>query len=128
MNKRDLKKLTKAELIRFLLKQQAQKPSNSAKQIVNDYEYIIQPPEKFRDTYKPIPPLTTGKWESVKPKPVPCKSVKQMVKEYEDIIQPPEQFRDGHKPIPKPRTDRPLQMQNARRPPKSQRPPPPPSK
>ena len=51
-----------------------------------------------------------------------------MVKEYEDIIQPPEQFRDGYKPIPKPRTDRPLQMQNARRPPKPQRPPPPPPK
>ena len=48
------------------------------------------------------------------------------LKEYEDIIQPPEQFRDGYKPIPKPRTDRPLQMQNARRPPKPQRPPPPP--
>ena len=48
-----------------------------------------------------------------------------MVKEYEDIIQPPEQFRDRYKPIPKPRTDRPLQMQNARRPPKPQRPPPP---
>ena len=51
------------------------------------------------------------------------KSVKQMVEEYEDIIQPPEPFRDGYKPIPKPRTDRPLQMQNARRPPKPQRPP-----
>ena len=51
-----------------------------------------------------------------------------MVKEYEDIIQPPEQFRDGYKPIPKPRTDRPLQMQNARRLPKPQRPPPPPPK
>ena len=48
-----------------------------------------------------------------------------MVKEYEDIIQPPEQFRDGYKPIPKPRTDRPLQMQKARRPPKPQGPPPP---
>ena len=105
MNKRDLKKLTKAQLIRLLLKQQAQKPSNSAKQMVNDYEDIIQPPEQFRDTYKPIPPPRTGKWESIKPKPVPRKSVKQMVKEYEDIIQPPEQFRDGYKPIPKPRTD-----------------------
>ena len=51
-----------------------------------------------------------------------------MVKEYDDIIQPPEQFQDGYKPIPKPRTDRPLQMQNARRPPKPQRPPPPPPK
>ena len=51
-----------------------------------------------------------------------------MVKEYEDIIQPPEQFRDGYKPIPKLRTDRPLQMQNARRLPKPQRSPPPPPK
>ena len=35
-----------------------------------------------------------------------------MVKEYEDIIQPPEQFRDGYKSIPKPRTDRPLQLED----------------
>ena len=48
MNKRDLKKLTKAQLIRLLLNQQAQKPSNSVKQMVNDYEDIIQPPEQFR--------------------------------------------------------------------------------
>ena len=42
MNKRDLQKLTKAQLIKLLLKQekdrQAEKPSNSAKQMVNDYE------------------------------------------------------------------------------------------
>ena len=114
MNKRDLKKLTKKQLIKLLLKQQAQKPRNSVK-----HEDIIQPPEQFRDTCKPIPPPRTGKWESVKP--VPCNSVKQMVKEYEDIIQPPEQFRDAYKPIPKPRTDRPLKMQNARRPPKPTR-------
>ena len=98
MNKRDLKKLTKTQLIKLLLKQQAQK------QMVNKHEDIIQPPEQFRDTYKPIPPPRTGKWESVKPKPVTRNSVKQMAKEYEDIIQPPEQFRDTYKPIPKPRT------------------------
>ena len=57
---------------------------------------------------RPTPPPRTGKWENVKPKPVPRKSVKQMVKEYEDIIQPP----DGYKPIPKPRTDRPLQVED----------------
>ena len=125
MNKRDLKKLTKAQLIKLLLKQQAQKPRNSVKQMVNEHEDIIQPPEQFRDSYKPMPPPRTGKWESVKPKPVPCKSVKQMVNEYEDIIQPPEQFRDAYKPIPKPRTDRPLKMQNARIPPKPTRKPPP---
>ena len=47
MNKRDLKNLTKAQLIRLLLKQekyrQAQKPSNSVKQMVSEYEDIIQP-------------------------------------------------------------------------------------
>ena len=50
MNKRDLKKLTKAQLIKLLLKQQAQKPRNSVKQMVNEHEDIIQPPEQFRDT------------------------------------------------------------------------------
>ena len=65
MNKRDLKKLTKAQLIKLLLKQQAQRPTNSVKQMVNEYEDIIQPPEQFRDTYKPTPPPRTGKWESV---------------------------------------------------------------
>ena len=78
MKKIDLKKLTKGQLIKLLMNQRK----------------------------KPIPPPRTGKWESVKPKPVLRKSVKQMVKEYGDIIQPPEQFRDGYKPIPNPRTDR----------------------
>ena len=86
MNKRDLKKLTKDQLIKLLLKQQAQKPRNSVK-----HEDIIQPPR-------------TGKWESVKPKPVPRNSVKQMVKQYEDIIlSPPKGFRDRPpKPTRKP--------------------------
>ena len=106
MEKKDLKKLTKGQLIKLLLKQEKKKP----KVVIVD------------DT-KPTPPPRIGKWENVKPKPIPRKSVKQMVKEYEDIIQPPEQFRDGYKPIPKPRTDRPLQM---RRPPKPTRKPPPP--
>ena len=112
MEKKDLKKLTKGQLIKLLLK----KVSNHEDLLDND---------PFKDEVaqriKPTPPPRTGKWENVKPKPVPRKSVKQMVKEYEDIIQPPEQFRDGHKPIPKPRTDRQLQMQ---RPPKPTRAPP----
>ena len=88
MKKEDLKKLSKEQLIKMLLK----------------------PKVVIVDT-KPTPPPRTGKWENVKPKPVPRNSVKQMVKEYEDhIIQPPEQFRDGYKPIPKLRTGRPLQM------------------
>ena len=48
---------------------------------------------------------------SVKPKPVSRKNVKQMVKEYEDVIQPPEQFLRWYRSIPKPRTDRPLQLE-----------------
>ena len=83
MNKKNLKRLSKSQLIKLLLKQEAQKPSNS----VNEHEEII----------KPIPPPRTGKWESVKPKPVQRKSVN------EDIILPPKQFRDRPpKPTRKP--------------------------
>ena len=69
MNKKDLKRLSKSQLIKLLLKQEAKKPSNS----INEHEEII----------KPIPPSRTGKWESIKPKPVPRKSVN------EDTILPP---------------------------------------
>ena len=72
MEKEDLKKLINEQLIELLM--------NKRK--------------------KPNTPPRTGKWASVKPKPVPRKSVN------EDIIQPP----DRYKPIPKPRTDRPLQI------------------
>ena len=59
---------------------------------------VAQEPTK---RIKPTPPLRTGKWESVKLKPIPCKSVN------EDLILPPP---DGYKPIPKPRTDRSIQI------------------
>ena len=62
MEKKDLKKLTKGQLIKLLLKQEAKKP---------------------------IPPPITGKWESVKPKPVPRKSVNEDI-----ILPPPKGFRD----------------------------------
>ena len=85
MEKKDLKKLTKGQLIKLLLK----KVSNHEDLLDND---------PFKDVVtqriKPTPPPRTGKWESVKPKPIPCKSVNE----------------DGYKPIPKPRTDRPLQI------------------
>ena len=54
MNKRDLKKLTKGQLIKLLLKQEKKKP----KVVIVD------------DT-KPVPTPRTGKWENVKPKPIP---------------------------------------------------------
>ena len=96
MEKKDLKKLTKGQLIKLLLK----KVSNHEDLLDNDpfKDEVTQEPAK---RIKPLPPPRTGKWESIKPKPVPCKSVN------EDLILPPP---DGYKPIPKPRTDRPLQI------------------
>ena len=79
--KKDLKKLTKRQLIKLLLK----KVSNHEDLLDND-------PFKDEVAQEPTPAPRTGKWESVKPKPVPRKSVNE----------------DGYKPIPKPRTDRPL--------------------
>ena len=84
MDKKNLKKLNKSELINLLLKQQKPK--------------II-----IVDDTKPSP-------KPRRPVPTPRKSVKDMVKEYEDnIISPPPQFRDDHKPIPLPRTKKPSQ-------------------
>ena len=96
MEKKDLKKLTKGQLIKLLLK----KVSNHEDVFDNDpfKDEVTQEPTK---RIKPTPPLRTGKWKSVKPKPVPHKSVN------EDLILPPP---DRYKPIPKPRTDRPLQI------------------
>ena len=84
MDMKDLKKLTKGQLIKLLLK----KVSNHEDLLDNDPFK-----DKVTQRIKPTPPPRTGKWESVKPKPIPRKSVNE----------------DGYKPIPKPRTDRPLQ-------------------
>ena len=71
MEKKDLKKLTKGQLIKLLSK----KVSNHEDLLDNDpfKDEVVQEPTKPR----------TGKWESIKPKPVPRKSVN------EDIILPP---------------------------------------
>ena len=82
MNKRDLKKLTKKQLIKLLLKQQAQKPRNSVK-----HEDIIQPPEQFRDTYKPIPkPL---KMQNARRPPKPTRKLPPVPKVEEHITNVP---------------------------------------
>ena len=87
MNKRDLEKLSKTQLIIMLLKQQ-KKPKII---IVDD----AKPSPKPR---RPVPTPRT------------YKSVKDMVQQYEDnIIIPPPEFRDDYKPIPTPRTKKPLQ-------------------
>ena len=90
MNKKDLKKLSKSQLINLLLKQSVMKP----KIIMADDTKPVPAPR----TYKPRPPV-----------PTPRKSVKQMTKEYEEnIILPPMQFRDDYKPIPAPRSKKPV--------------------
>ena len=101
MEKKDLKKLTKGQLIKLLLKQKKlKKVSNHEELLDNDpfKDEVAQEPTK---RIKPTLPPRTGQWESVKPKPVPHKSVN------EDLMLPPP---DRYKPIPKPRTDRPLQI------------------
>ena len=79
MNKKDLKKLSKSELIELLLKQDN----------------------------KPVPIAAPRTVRPIRPIPAPRKSVNQMVQDYENnIILPPLEFRD--KPIPKPRTKKPV--------------------
>ena len=62
MEKKDLKKLTKGQLIKLLLKE------------VSNHEDLLDN-DPFKDEVaqriKPTPPPRTGKWESIKPKPVP---------------------------------------------------------
>ena len=88
MNRSDLSKLTKSQLINLLLKQDSEikkcQLKHTKQQPKNDN--IILPPPEFQDDYKPVP--------------APRKSVKQMVQEYEDnIILPPQEFQDDYKPI-----------------------------
>ena len=77
MEKKDLKKLTKGQLIKLLSK----KVSNHEDLLDNDpfKDEVVQEPTKPR----------TGKWESIKPKPVPRKSVNEDI-----ILPPPKGFRD----------------------------------
>ena len=93
MDKASLKKLSKSELIKLLLKQEKKKPKII---VVDD----TKPVPALR-TYKPRPPI-----------PTPRKNVKQMVKQYEEnIILPPPEFRDNYKPIPALRTKKPMDKQ-----------------
>ena len=82
MNKKDLKRLSKSQLIKLLLKQKAKTPRNS----VNEHE----------ETIDPIPPLKTGKLESIKPRHVPQKGVNEDI-----ILPPPKPTRKPQPPTPK---------------------------
>ena len=112
MEKKDLKKLTEGQLIKLLLKQKKSKKVRNHEDLLDNNPFKDEVAQEPAKSIRPPPPPRTEKWESVKPKP--RKSVN------EDLILPPP---DGYKPIPKPRTDRPLKMQNARRPPKPTRKP-----
>ena len=70
MNKSDLKKLSKSELIRLLLKQE--------KKSIRP----IPAPRKSVDQIRPIPALRKSV-NQIRPIPAPCKSVNQMVQDYE---------------------------------------------
>ena len=85
MEKKDLKKLTKSQLIKLLLKQEKKKPKvvivDDTKPVPTPRTYKSRPPVptprnkvnqlvQFFEN-KLTPPPRTGKWESVKPKPVP---------------------------------------------------------
>ena len=83
LNKRDLEKLSKAELIKMVKK--LQKKAKKSKIVIVDDDYRPVPPPR---TYKPIPAPSAN--ETIKkPVPKPSKSVKQTVNEYEDLILPP---------------------------------------
>ena len=87
MNKSDLKKLSKSQLIQLLLKQDLEMkkfksrnpipaPHKSVKQMVQEYEdNIILPPLEFRDDYKP-----TTKPRTKKPTPLPRTKIEQVDK------------------------------------------------
>ena len=117
MDKASLKKLSKSQLIKLLLKQENKKPiqqkrrpiptpRKSVKEMVKQYEdNIIQPPAEFRDNYKPVRTPRT-----VKRKPIPTprtiikqtdKALKGFAKSYEINI------RNKRDPL--------VQMQNTRK-------------
>ena len=103
MGKKDLKKLIKGQLIKLLLKQKKSKEVSNHEDSLNNDPFKDEVAQEPAKCIKPPPPPRTGKWKSVKPKPIPRKNVNEDL-----ILPPPEQFQDGYKPIPKPRTDRPL--------------------
>ncbi|XP_068753693.1 uncharacterized protein [Montipora capricornis] len=94
MNKSDLEKLSKSELIKLIIKQNTKpvpaprtktrpipKPRKSVQQMVQNYEEnIILPPLEFRDGYKPVPAPRTKK-------PVPAPRTKQPIPLPRTIIQ-----------------------------------------
>ena len=116
MDKASLKKLSKSQLIKLLMKQDnntpiLQKrpvpaPRKSVKEMVKRYEEnIILPPMQFRDNYKPIPKQRTVKR---KPVPTPRTVIKQIDKALNGFVKSYEiDLRNDKDPL--------IQMQNTRK-------------
>ena len=115
MDKASLKKLSKSQLIKLLLKQENKKPiqqkrrpiptpRKSVKEMVKRYEEnIILPPMQFRDNYKPVPSVRTVK----KPVPTPRTVIKQIDKALKGFVKSYEiNIRNERDPL--------VQMQNTR--------------
>ena len=83
MEKKDLKKLAKGQLIKLLLKQKKSKKVSNHEDLLDS---DLFKDEVAQEPTKRIKPPRIGKWESVKPKPIPCKSVN------EDLILPPDVY------------------------------------
>ena len=87
MDKSSLKKLSKSQLIKLLMKENKPVPTKrrpiptprkSVKQMVKQYEdNIILPPAEFRDNYKPIPTPRTKQNAVKKPVPTPRTIIEQ---------------------------------------------------
>ena len=90
INKSDLEKLSKRQLINFLLKERAKK---TVKVMIVDNK-------------KPQPIPYSQRWNSwISPFKNQARNVKKLTETFEEnIIPPPIQFRDDFKPIPAPRT------------------------
>ena len=120
MDKASLKKLSKSQLIKLLLKQENKKPvqqkrrpiptpRKSVKEMVKQYEdNIIQPPAEFRDNYKPVPAPRTKKNAVKKPVPTPRTIIKQTDKALKGFAKSYEiNIRNNRDPL--------FQMQNTRK-------------
>ena len=120
MDKASLKKLSKSQLIKLLLKHENKKPvqqkrrpiptpRKSVKEMVKQYEdNIIQPPAEFRDNYKPVPAPRTKKNAVKKPVPTPRTIIKQTDKALKGFVKSYEiNIRNNRDPL--------VQMQNTRK-------------
>ena len=116
MDKASLKKLSKSQLIKLLMKQDNKTPivkkrpvpapRKSVKDMVKRYEEnIILPPMQFRDDYKPVPTQRTVKR---KPVPTPRTVIKQIDKALKGFVKSYEiDLRNDKDPL--------IQMQNTRK-------------